>query len=210
MPIFGKGKCKLIANFSATMVTSLPSISLSLSLSVSLSLSLSLSHQKYLTHNIGSASALPIMCWKNKGQDRVSVSVYSVCLGMSTMCWKNKGQHRVSVSVHTVCLGMKNNVLEEQRSGPSECECVLCVSGYEYNVLEEQRSAPSECECVLCVSGCECGYHCKTKQSTCTHRVFGTCVLRMSGYEYKLHTVRLSVCLGMSTVYSNIICMILL
>ena len=37
------------------MMTSLPSISLSLSLS------LSLSHRKYLTHNIGSASALPIM-----------------------------------------------------------------------------------------------------------------------------------------------------
>ena len=35
--IFGKGKCKFIANFSATMVTSLPSISLSLSLSLSLS-----------------------------------------------------------------------------------------------------------------------------------------------------------------------------
>ena len=51
--IFGKGKCKFIANFSATMVTSLPSISLSLSLS--------LSHQKYFTHNIGSASALPII-----------------------------------------------------------------------------------------------------------------------------------------------------
>ena len=53
--IFGKGKCKFIANFSATMVTSLPSISLSLSVS------LSLSHQTYLTHNIGSASALPII-----------------------------------------------------------------------------------------------------------------------------------------------------
>ena len=39
------------------MVTSLPSLSLSLSLSVSLSLS----HRKYLTHNIGSASALPII-----------------------------------------------------------------------------------------------------------------------------------------------------
>ena len=54
--IFGKGKCKFIANFSATMVTSLR-----LSLSLSVSLSLSLSHQKYLTHNIGSASALPII-----------------------------------------------------------------------------------------------------------------------------------------------------
>ena len=32
---FGKGKCKLIANFSATMVTSLPSVSVSLSLSLS-------------------------------------------------------------------------------------------------------------------------------------------------------------------------------
>ena len=61
--IFGMGKCKLIANFSATMMTSLPSISLSLSLSLylSLSLSLSLSHRAYLTHNIGSASALPII-----------------------------------------------------------------------------------------------------------------------------------------------------
>ena len=63
--IFGKGKCEFIANFSTTMVTSLPSISLSLSLSlslcISLSLSLFLSHQKYLTHNIGSASALPII-----------------------------------------------------------------------------------------------------------------------------------------------------
>ena len=57
--IFGMGKCKLIANFSATMMMSLPSISLSLS--VSLSLSLSLSHRAYLTHIIGSASALPIM-----------------------------------------------------------------------------------------------------------------------------------------------------
>ena len=50
---------KLTANFSATMVTSLPSFSLSLSLS--LYLSLSLSHRMYLTHNIGSASALPII-----------------------------------------------------------------------------------------------------------------------------------------------------
>ena len=46
---------KLIANFSATMVTSLPSFSLSLSVS------LSLSHRMYLTHNIGSAYALPII-----------------------------------------------------------------------------------------------------------------------------------------------------
>ena len=52
MRIFGKGKCKFIANFSATMVTSLPSFSASLSLS----------HRMYLTHNIGSAEALPILC----------------------------------------------------------------------------------------------------------------------------------------------------
>ena len=45
--IFGKGKCnKLIANFSATMVTSLSSLSLSLSLS------LFLSHRAHLTHNM--------------------------------------------------------------------------------------------------------------------------------------------------------------
>ena len=62
--IFGMGKCKLIANFCATMMTSLPSISLSLSLSVSLSLSLS--HRAYLTHNIGSASALPLITIGNK------------------------------------------------------------------------------------------------------------------------------------------------
>ena len=43
--IFGKGKCKLIANFSATMVTSLPFFSLSLS--VSLSLSPSAPHTQY-------------------------------------------------------------------------------------------------------------------------------------------------------------------
>ena len=71
--IFGFGKCKLIANFSATMITSLPSISLSLSVSLSLSLSLSLSpsvphaqyrkrfRASYKTHNIGSASTLPII-----------------------------------------------------------------------------------------------------------------------------------------------------
>ena len=45
------------AKVSAKMVTSLPSFSLSLSLCISLSLS----HPMYLTHNIGSASALPII-----------------------------------------------------------------------------------------------------------------------------------------------------
>ena len=49
---------KLVANFSATMVTSLPSFSLCISLS------LSVSHRMYLTHNIGSASALPIIMYE--------------------------------------------------------------------------------------------------------------------------------------------------
>ena len=42
--IFGKGKCKFIANFSATMVTSLPSLSVCISLSLSLSLSPKVPH----------------------------------------------------------------------------------------------------------------------------------------------------------------------
>ena len=54
---------KLIANFNATMVTSLPSISLSLSVS------LSLSHRAYLTHNIGNASAFPIIIWWQTAPD---------------------------------------------------------------------------------------------------------------------------------------------
>ena len=81
----GNDKCEFLAkesanlspncNFSATMVTSLPShhfrLTTSVSLlpshyfrlttSVSLLPSLSLSHRLYLTHNIGSASALPII-----------------------------------------------------------------------------------------------------------------------------------------------------
>ena len=57
--LLARRSAKLIANFSATMVTSLPSFSLSLSLS--LPLCISLSHRMYLTHNIGSASALPII-----------------------------------------------------------------------------------------------------------------------------------------------------
>ena len=51
---------KFIANFSATKSTSLPSHSLSLSVS------LSLSHRAHLTHNIGSAFALPIIKIKIK------------------------------------------------------------------------------------------------------------------------------------------------
>ena len=45
--IFGMGKCKLFANFSATMMTSLPSISLSLSLCISLFLSPKVPHAQY-------------------------------------------------------------------------------------------------------------------------------------------------------------------
>ena len=51
--ILERKSAKLIANFSATKVTSLPSLSLSLCIS--------LSHWAYLTHNIGSASALPLI-----------------------------------------------------------------------------------------------------------------------------------------------------
>ena len=59
-----KEKCKILARES---VISSPILArqwwrhFRLSLSVSLSLSLSLSHRKYLTHNIGSASTLPII-----------------------------------------------------------------------------------------------------------------------------------------------------
>ena len=45
--IFGKGKCKFIANFSATIVTSLPSLSISLSVCISLSLSPKVPHAQY-------------------------------------------------------------------------------------------------------------------------------------------------------------------
>ena len=69
--ILVRKSAKLIAHFSATKVTPLPSLSpspslslsLSLSLTVSLSLSLSLSRLTHLTHNTGSASALPII-WR--------------------------------------------------------------------------------------------------------------------------------------------------
>ena len=44
---FWQGKCKFIANFSAKMVTSLPSLSLSLSLCISLSLSPKVPHAQY-------------------------------------------------------------------------------------------------------------------------------------------------------------------
>ena len=53
----GKVQNSCIANFSATKVTSLPTHSLSLYLS----LSISVSHRAHLTHNIGSACALPIL-----------------------------------------------------------------------------------------------------------------------------------------------------
>ena len=69
LSVLARKSANFFANFSATKVTSLPSISLSLSLSLSrslsvslsLTLSLSLSHRAHLTHNIGSASALPII-----------------------------------------------------------------------------------------------------------------------------------------------------
>ena len=73
---------KLIANFSATRVTSLPSFSLSLSDTVSLSLS----HRMYLTHNIGSASALPIIQTEREREtqrDGSDVTIVALKLAMN-------------------------------------------------------------------------------------------------------------------------------
>ena len=61
--LLARRSAKLIANFSATMVTSLPPF-------LSLSLCISLSHRMYLTHNIGSASALPIIQRERKRDRR--------------------------------------------------------------------------------------------------------------------------------------------
>ena len=80
--IFGKGKCKLIANCANFWQVKVwihrqsreNGDVTSVSLSLYLSLSLSLSHRKYLTHNIGSASALPILCvryfWWERERER--------------------------------------------------------------------------------------------------------------------------------------------
>ena len=109
--IFGKGKCKLIANcanFWQVKVCSSPILArqwwrhfrLSLSLSLSLYLSLSLSHRKYLTHNIGSASALPIIIvmfnigWLNQGilcQNYVfQRTVFQITLSIEKKRWRAK------------------------------------------------------------------------------------------------------------------------
>ena len=78
--IFGKGKCikahRQLCDFLAReSVNSAPILARQwwrhFRLSLSLCISLSLSHRKYLTHNIGSASALPIICETN---DRVCLS----------------------------------------------------------------------------------------------------------------------------------------
>ena len=75
--IFGKEKCKIFrqhygANFWQGKVQNSSPISallrwrhFRLTLSLSLSLCISLSHRAHLTHNIGSASALPIMLGKD-------------------------------------------------------------------------------------------------------------------------------------------------
>ena len=83
---------KLIANFSATMVTSLPSFSLSLSLCISLSLS----HRMYLTHNIGSASALPIICNGSSPND---------CMRFRPCCKSNKIKHDIYSSSRARSIG---------------------------------------------------------------------------------------------------------
>ena len=66
---FWQGKCKFIANFSAKMVTSLPSLSLSLSLCISLSLSPKVPHAQYRKRFRAS--------YNRTGQDLI------ICLGFS-------------------------------------------------------------------------------------------------------------------------------
>ena len=96
--IFAKWKWDFIANFS-TKMTSLPSLSLSLSLY--LSLSLSLSHRKYLTHNIGSASALPIICPLSK--KRTVCTKYEWGLSQTSTVSKVCQEQCLSSDLHT-CL----------------------------------------------------------------------------------------------------------
>ena len=90
--IFGMGKCKLTANFSTTMMTSLSSISLSLSVS------LSLSHRAYLTHNIGSASALPIIQVESKYKDIRHATLETGGRESAKTGWAGgqAGQHKLS------------------------------------------------------------------------------------------------------------------
>ena len=84
----GKGKCKIITNFSSTMMTKLPSVC------SSVSLSLSVSHLTHLAHNIGSASALPIIIiilitniFRNKNRDlevtRGQTPPENICISQS-------------------------------------------------------------------------------------------------------------------------------
>ena len=65
--IFGMGKCKFIANFSATMMTSLPSIFLSLSLCISLSLSRSL-YDYGFSHRARCTKTTPLQTWLRRWQ----------------------------------------------------------------------------------------------------------------------------------------------
>ena len=77
--IFGKGKCKFIANFSATMVTSL----LSLSLSVSLSLTEStLTHRQYRKRFRASYNTLVCANWPEEVE-----SVWRVALNGDRLTW---------------------------------------------------------------------------------------------------------------------------
>ena len=82
---------KLIANFSATMVTSLPSFSLCISLS------LSLSHRMYLTHNIGNASAFPYNTEREREREREKdgsyVTIVALKLAMSFALLLAKNVH---------------------------------------------------------------------------------------------------------------------
>ena len=94
---------KFIANFSAIMVTSLPSFSLSLS--VSLSLSLSLSHRMYLTHNIGSAFALPIIqCIGREGYQIGLTDIMRISHFLNLFCSIIVAFHCACDFLHVLCL----------------------------------------------------------------------------------------------------------
>ena len=77
---FGKGKCKFIANFSATMMTSLPSLSVCLSLSRYRSLSPNVPHAQYRKRFRASYNS--VFRWEEQnrtGQDLI------ICLGFRSL-----------------------------------------------------------------------------------------------------------------------------
>ena len=117
--IFGKGKCKFIANFSSTMVTSLPSISLS----VSLSLSPKVPHAQYRKRFRASYNIHELLTrvWSHQlTSDLRDVYSFGLCLQWSCLnCLK-------TVSVPTFVLGgLRGSTVT---SALVRCMCVcVCV-----------------------------------------------------------------------------------